>query len=142
MSKIVVAAMLISLLAASAQAGAPQSGLCPPGDREMFNVNQPGCTLCYAPTDCTLECLGPPSCFCTPGNTECCAANPCCENCPEPKPLRCETSTCACEPGSCCSTVCPNPAPAPVSSAAGLVVLAGILLAFGAGAIRIAARRR
>jgi len=142
-SRIAVATVLLLVLVASAQAQPPPpSGLCPPGDSETFNVNKPGCTFCFAPTDCSVQCLGPPACFCEPGDSRCCADKPCCFNCPEPMPLRCETSTCVCEPGSCCSTVCPDPAPAPASSAGGLAVLATVLAAFGIGAVRVATRRR
>jgi hypothetical protein len=140
--KLAVETVLLFVLVATAYAQPEPSGLCPPGDSEMFNVNGPGCTFCFAPTDCTPLCLGPPSCFCEPGDSRCCADNPCCFNCPEPMPLRCETSTCECEPGSCCSTVCPAPAPAPASSAGGLVALAAVLAAVGVGAVRVATRRR
>lgn len=142
MAKIATAAILLCLLAAAAHAGPAPSGLCPPGDAEAFNVNGPGCTLCYEPTGCQLSCIGPPQCFCPPGDSACCFDNPCCQGCPDPKPLRCETSTCDCAPETCCSTVCPAPAPAPTSSAFGLAGLAAVLLAIGAGAVRIASGRR
>ena len=141
--KIAVATVLLLVLVVTAHAGQPEpSGLCPPGYGEMFNTNGLACTFCFAPTDCSVQCLGPPTCFCEPGDSACCAANPCCFNCADPKPLRCEISTCACEPGSCCSTVCPDPEPAPASSAGGLAVLAAVLAAFGIGAVRVRSRRR
>ena len=134
-----IATVVLLALAAPIYAGESPSGLCPTGFNEMFNVNQPGCTFCYAPTDCNIECLGPPACFCSPGNTACCEANPCCDNCPEPMPLRCSTSSCSCAPDTCCSTVCPPIDPAPTNSKTGLVVLAAMLIAFG---VRTLARRQ
>ena len=136
------AAFVTVVLYAATAMGAPGPNLvCPPGDLETFNVNGPGCSLCYAPTDCALQCLGPPVCFCEPGDTACCRNNPCCFNCPEPKPLSCETSSCSCTPETCCSTVCPAPAPAPAASTPGLALLAVGLIALGAGAVRLRARR-
>jgi hypothetical protein len=140
--KIALASILLLVLAAPAHAGppAPDNGICPAGFNEMFNVNGPGCTLCSAPTDCQLNCLGPPACFCSIGDTACCSDNPCCFNCPEPKPLSCSTSRCICNPESCCSTICP--AAAPTNSAAGLAILTTVLVAFGMGALRAVRRRR
>ena len=139
--QIALATVLLLAPAAPALAGQP-SGLCPAGFQERFNVNEPGCTFCSAPTDCQVACLGPPACFCMVGDTACCAANPCCVNCPEPKPLRCSTSSCDCTPESCCFTVCPPNTPAPVSSAAGLAILTTVLVALGMGALRAVRRRR
>ena len=141
-AKIVAAAVLLLSLAAPASAGESSSGLCPDGFNEMFNAGEPGCTLCSAPTDCNMRCTDPGTCFCEEGGgSACCRDNPCCDNCPEPKPLRCTTKRCACSPESCCSIVCPA-TPAPASSSAGLIALAGTLLAFGIGAVRVASRRR
>lgn len=134
---------LIALLAVVAPLGAHgQNGLCPPGYQEIFNVNEPGCTFCYGASECQIQCLGPPACFCEPGDAACCAATPCCANCPEPKPLECDTSRCGCTPESCCSTICPSTAPAPPSSGLGLGLLATALLVLGAGSVRLAVRRR
>lgn len=139
MLKLALATVLLLAPAAPALAG-QSHGLCPAGFDEMFNVNGPGCTLCSAPEDCELSCLGPPACFCAPGDADCCAANPCCENCPEPKPLMCSTSSCICAPESCCFTMCPATA-APVTSAAGLAILSTVLAALGMGVLRAARRR-
>jgi hypothetical protein len=141
MSKLAIMTVLSCLLGAAAYAGQPPSGICPAGYSATFNVNQPGCTLCAAPTECAVQCLGPPACACPPGDKACCDATPCCFNCPGEGSTACNVSTCECEPEGCCSLVCPA-AIAPASSTAGLGVLAAVLLAFGAGAVRIATRRR
>ncbi len=138
--RIATVAVVLLALGAPARAGAQSGGLCPPGDIATFNVNTPGCTLCAAPEECEVACLGPPACFCPAGDTACCNDNPCCFNCPEPKPLACSTISCQCTPESCCFLVCP--APAPASSATGLALLAVALVAFGASAVAVASRRR
>ncbi len=139
--KLVLAAILLLAPAAATRVLAQSGGLCPDGYNSQFNVNEPGCTLCSAPTDCAVQCIST-TCICAPNDAACCTNNPCCQNCPDPKPLRCSTVQCTCEPGSCCSTVCPSSAPAPVSSAPGLALLAAVLVALGTGAVRLAARRR
>lgn len=140
----VVSAVLFALIAplAVAQDGDGGSPLCPPGYHSEFNVNQPGCTFCWAPSDCEPECVGPPQSFCPPGNSACCAADPCAVNCPEHDSLRCNVSRCTCSPVTCCSTVCPPEAPAPTMSALGLVILAAVLVALGTTTVYARSRRR
>src|SRR4029450_13205725 len=100
-----------------------------------FNVNKPGCTYCFALTDCNVECLAPPTCVCT--DLACCAeVSPCCDGCPDPKPLRCETGTCTCTPDTCCSTVCPT-TPAPTASKTAMAFLVAVLVALGVGTVRL-----
>src|SRR5262245_7031448 len=127
----VVSAVLVGLLAPLAVAQPGGSPLCPAGYNSMFNTNGVACTFCSAPTDCHVECLGPPVSFCPPNDPTCCAATPCAFNCPLFDTLQCNVSSCICEPGSCCSTVCPDPAPAPAASGLGMVILTTVLVAFG-----------
>ncbi|MDX2169437.1 MAG: hypothetical protein SF182_20375 [Deltaproteobacteria bacterium] len=137
----VVAGVLLVLTAplARAQGGSP---LCPPGYNSAYNVNQPGCTFCFAPSDCTPQCLGPPQSFCPPGDSACCAGTPCAVNCPQHDTRDCNVSTCTCAPDTCCSTVCPAETPAPAASAFGVVVLAAVLVALGTTTVYARARRR
>lgn len=121
------AAMLVALLAASASA---QNGnqLCPAGQGETFNVNEPGCFLCSEGDGCQVQCTGPSVCICTaPGFEECCEANPCCTNCPGSDALECQTLRCACEPTECCSLLCPDRSMAPVADHRTLAAVAVIL---------------
>lgn len=140
----VVSGVLLALIAplAVAQDGGGGSPLCPPGYHSEFNVNQPGCTFCFAPSDCEAHCVGPPSFFCPPGDSACCAATPCAFNCPQFDSLQCNTSTCDCTPETCCSTVCPSEAPAPTVSALGLVILTAFLVALGTTTVYARSRRR
>ena len=142
MPRIAIATVLLCLVGVAAHAGQmPANNPCPPGQLSFFNVNKPGCTLCSGPqTECAVQCLGPPACFCPPGDEACCDANPCCFNCPGEGSLACNVSTCVCTPETCCTLVCPD-AIAPASSTGGLAVLAAVLFAFGVGAVRIATRR-
>src|SRR5262245_15581652 len=127
--QIVLTVVLFALTAPMVR-GQDRSGLCPPGFNEMFNVNGPGCTFCYAPSNCEIACLGPPTCVCKPGDSACCEATPCCFNCPDFDSLACNTSSCECEPGSCCSTVC-SVRPAPAASVGGIALLAAVLAVLG-----------
>lgn len=138
----VVSGVLLAMIAPLAVGQDGGSPLCPPGYHSEFNVNAPGCTFCFAPSDCQPMCLGPPLAFCPPGDSACCAATPCAVNCPEEHSLECNVSSCVCTPDTCCSTVCPHAAPAPTVSALGLVMLTAVLLALGATTVYARSRRR
>lgn len=140
--KIVLAMALLVGLSSPMHAGKEPSGLCPDGFNEIFNINEPGCTFCYAPTDCQPLCLAPPACFCPPGDRECCLNNPCCEGCPGAKPFECLTGSCTCAPDTCCSTVCPPHAPAPTASSAGIGVLVAVLAGLGMTGVSLRHRWR
>lgn len=141
-AKIVVVVACLLAFAAPTRAGQPPSGLCPDGFSETFNINGPGCTFCFAPTDCDIACLPPAACFCPPGDTACCENNRCCDGCAEPKPLECLTGSCSCEPGSCCSTVCPSATRAPAASAGGIGMLVAVLAGLGMATVGLRNRRR
>jgi hypothetical protein len=137
----VVTAVLL-VLGVSLAVGQGSSPLCPPGYHSEFNVNQPGCTFCFAPTDCAPHCLGPPQSFCPPGDDACCTATPCSLNCPQHDSLQCNVSTCDCSPDTCCSTVCPAASPAPAASPLGYIILTMVLVAFGMATVYAKTRRR
>jgi hypothetical protein len=133
--------MLLALIASLAL-GQDGSRLCPPGWNSEFNVNEVGCTFCFAPTDCAPACIGPPQSFCPPDDSACCAGTPCAVNCPLHDSLQCNVSQCTCSPDTCCSTVCPPVTPAPPVSGLGFVVLAAVLVALGTATVYARSRRQ